>query len=187
MKALQLCHRCCNVRSSDAAVELLCRPDAVVLRELLGQRLEVGEVASFGPIEDGEHLSGSEVLAGEHGQTVYDREREQQRRVDRQVDLHRIPVLRHNEPGEGDQLSIDGDGPAVVEQPCAQCGHQRADIARWRLGLRRNEGIDVAGRPCDGSEGEEGRATASARPRASGRPKSSRAAASCGSLKPLMT
>lgn len=115
MKALQLCHRCCNVRSSDAAVELLCPPDAVVLRELLGQRLEVGEVASFGPIEDGEHLSGSEVLAGEHGQTVYDREREQQRRVDRQVDLHRIPVLRHNEPGEGDQLSIDGDGPAVVE------------------------------------------------------------------------
>ena len=42
--------------------------DALRLRIPVGEGAEIGEVASFGPIEDGQDLPGGEIRAGEDGE-----------------------------------------------------------------------------------------------------------------------
>ena len=54
----------------DSRVELLCPLDAVGASELVDKGVEIGEVSSFGAIDDGEDLTGGKVLGCEYGNAI---------------------------------------------------------------------------------------------------------------------
>lgn len=128
-----------------ASVESAGLLEQLVLGEVLGEDVDVGEVTSFGAPEQGEQLAAGELERDERWPEESHGRRRPRRRIDREVNEDLFPAIADHEATERRAVMDSVDGVlTALERPDQRC----LGLGRVCDRCRREE-VEVLRRPVD--------------------------------------